>query len=211
MKNLFFLLLMLCFVSENIAQDLPADQKHQSANKSKRDQIQEVQPDSKSQPSDKSVKKQKRYTVVLPLNKNESRMLLAGILTYSITYPDSVEADLMINLLVIQKFIDSKDTLSGYFENVPIEAISYVEQKYFGREGIMGYSPTEDNRQFENMERMIEMNLQQLEQNKERLKIARQVTRDKISFQCKYYTANGYPCPADTPKLEVTPVKNDEN
>lgn len=196
MKKLFFLSLLLCLLFQSQAQktDVPNDSKSHSENK-----------------SEKNVKKQKHYTTVLPLNKSESQMLLTGILTYSITYPDSVQADLMSNLLELQKFIDSEDTLSGYFQNVPVEAIGYVESKYFGKDGIMGYSPKEDNRTFESMERMVEMNLQQLERSKEQLRIAREATKNKVSFQCKYYTANGYPCPADAPKVEVTPVKNDEN
>lgn len=138
-------------------------------------------------------------------------MLLTGILTYTITYPDSVQADLMQNLLDLQKFIDSKDTLSGYFKHIPVKVINYVELKYFGADGIMGYSPEEDNRNFRSQEMMVQMNVEQLERSKETLRVAREATKNKVSFQCKYYTANGYPCPADASKVEKSPSKNDEN
>lgn len=196
MKKLFFLSLMLCLLFESQAQktDVPANSKSQSPDK-----------------SEKNVKKQKQYTTVLPLNKSESQMLLTGILTYSITYPDSVEADLMSNLFELQKFIDSKDTLSGYFQHVPVEAIGYVESKYFGKDGIIGYSPESDNRDIKSREQMLFYDIERIEKSKKAIEIEKGKIKNKVSFQCKYYTANGYPCPADTPKLEVTPVKNDEN
>ena len=187
---------MLCLLFQSQAQktDVPNDSKSQSENK-----------------SEKNVKKQKQYTTVLPLNKSESQMLLTGILTYSITYPDSVQADLMSNLLELQKFIDSEDTLSGYFQNVPVEAIGYVESKYFGKDGIIGYSPESDNRDIKSREQMLFYDIERIEKSKKAIEIEKGKIKNKVSFQCKYYTANGYPCPADTPKLEVTPVKNDEN
>jgi hypothetical protein len=154
---------------------------------------------------------QAQYTDILPLNKGESRMLLTGILTYTITYPDSVQADLMLNLVDLQKFIDSKDTLSGFFKHIPVKAINYVELKYFGKEGIMGYSPEGDNRDMKSRELMLFYEIERIENSKKTIEIEREKIKNKVSFQCKYYTANGYPCPADAPKVEIVPVKTDEN
>jgi hypothetical protein len=154
---------------------------------------------------------QAQYTDVLPLNKNESRMLLSGILTYSITYPDSVQADLMKNLLDLQKFIDSKDTLSSYLKHIPVKVINFVELKYFGKDGIMGYTPELDNQQLKSQEQMFELEKKRLQQTIERLEVTADEIKTKISFQCKYYTANGYPCPADAPKIEEKQNPKDDN
>lgn len=135
------------------------------------------------------------YVDLPECNKSEARMLRSGIITYIAQFPDSTKSTIFENLRIIDEFIKEKhgdeakdSTVVISFKQIPMRVINFIENTYFDKD-IYKWTPKIDRNTS-----MYEMNVRAMKSQQEQMDKYWEEIKNKISFQCKWFTMVGLPC-----------------
>lgn len=131
------------------------------------------------------------YADLPQCNRSEARMLRSGIISYIAQYPDSTQSTIFNNLKIIDDFIklNPQDTLTSMsFLHIPMKVIDFIEKAYFDKDIYKWTPKTSSNYS------IYKMSVEMLKRNQLEVDKYLEAERNKISFQCKWFTMVGLPC-----------------